>query len=264
LQDNVKTNMSINDLKTFAGIANNIKSDSTHRVSVDNSTFQYDIVNGYGYILLLRDHTGRTLQHFIANELPDPAVVREKANAQFSSSFNESSEGQNLAGIMSKLMGMIGFREDNPGTVASAPQTTEIHDYSGGRAARTVAWMQQYFGGTVIKEAPRRPASPAATSPSPGATPIAVGPPDVVVVLGHDFANAFTAEETPAYTPQLYTPPSNERPPAPSERPAPTPSTAEPVPSPSTPPIPTPHPTCVVLCRPSPSPHNSPAPSPSP
>jgi LCP family protein required for cell wall assembly len=251
LQDNVRTNMSINDLKTFAGIANNIKSDSTHRVSVDNTTFQYDLVNGYGYILLLRDHSGKTLQHFIANELPDPAVLREKANVQFSSSLNESSEGQNLAVIVSKLMGMIGFKESGPATVSSAPATTEIHDFSGGRDSKTVAWMQHYFGGTVIKESPH-----------------ASGPPDVVVVLGRDFANAFTAEETPVYTPQLYTPPSNERPPAASERPAASSApTAEPTPTPSRQPLPSPSSPCPpVVCRPSPSPtpHPPPKAEPSP
>ncbi|MHB8510507.1 MAG: hypothetical protein ACYDGR_18010, partial [Candidatus Dormibacteria bacterium] len=275
LQENVKTNLSIGDLKTFAGVANKINTSGAHHVSIDNTNFQIDSYSDEGaYILLPRDHTLGTLRHFIANELPAPDVLKENVTVQFSSSLSQASEGYSLAGIEGGLFRMLSFNTVAPNAVAKAPATTEVHDYSGGRGARTAAFMAKYFNGTVVTETPRTTVSPGASpSVDPGGSPAAAGPGDIVVVLGDDFATEFNnsaavIRSAPTYVPApVYhhpSPSSSERLASPSPEPSTQPSTA-----PSTKP-----PLCPPLCtRPSPSPSprgsggsnpGGPSPNPSP
>jgi LCP family protein required for cell wall assembly len=274
LADNVKTNMSINDLKTFATYANRIDTGTAHRVSIDNTNFQFDSYSSDGaYILLPRDHTLTSLHEFVANELPDPAALAEGAKVQFSSSFSESSRGQSLAGIAGALARMAGYAVTAPDTVAAAPATTQIHDYSGGRDAKTLAWLQAWLGGEVVTETPRSPEPGPSGSPSPtpssapvpgGSPPTAEGPADIVVVLGADFAKQFNNAGAAIHP---YVPPapqaSSQPNPAPSVTvasapPSPSPSYEPPRPSPSAPGVlPSP---CVINCRP----HRGSAPDASP
>jgi LCP family protein required for cell wall assembly len=255
LKDNVKTNMGIEDLKTFSGIANKLNSAGAHHVSVDDTNWQYSTYSSEGaYILLPYDHTLATLHHYMDSVLPDPAVLNEKAVVQFSSSYSQSVGGQSLAGVMSSVMHMIDFHTAAPATVKLAPQTTEIHDYSGGGASKTVAWMAKYFNAKVVVETPHPVASASAASPSAAATPAAdSGAPDVVVVLGQDFSTAFDAPLRPVYSPPPSAPPTarpTPRPstvPTPSEEPSTTP-TAKPSPKPCPP----------IICKPSPHPSPSP------
>jgi hypothetical protein len=197
-----------------------------------------------------------TLHKFLASATLDPAVTKEAARVQFSSSYSESVGGFSLAGIWTNLGRMLDFQVTAPATNAKAPATTEIHDYSGGRAAKTVAWMAKYFNATVIVETPHAPTSAADATPSPGATPDVSGPPDVVVVLGTDHANAFNAPEAATQKQPTYQPTAR-----PSVTPRPTPST-EPSPTAEPTTIPTPRP---PICGPAPLPPcHKPAPSPSP
>ncbi|MEA2645886.1 MAG: polyisoprenyl-teichoic acid--peptidoglycan teichoic acid transferase, partial [Chloroflexota bacterium] len=153
LQDNVHTNLSLNDLKVFGGVAEKINSSDTHRVSIDNTNWQYDTLDPYaGYILLARDRTMNSLHHYIDNELPDPAVLAEKANVQFASTPGQASEGQDLGAVMGVLFKMINFQTMPPQSGSTAPAVTEIHDYSGGKAAKTAQWMAAYFKGTVVTD----------------------------------------------------------------------------------------------------------------
>lgn len=272
LQDNVKTNMAIGDLRTFTQFANKIDTTGAHHVSIDNTNFQYDTYSDAGaYILLPRDHSLASLHQFVANELPDPAVLRENAKLQFGSSLAQASQGQSLAAISSALMRMAGFAVTAPDTVSPAPATTTIHDYSGGRDAKTVAWLAAYYNGTVVTETPRpaasaSPSAPPSPSPSTGAIPggappTAEGPADIVVVLGTDYSNRFNDAGAPR---PVYVPPP------PTARPRPTPSAAAPspspsqetAPSPSPTPLPLPSPTCRVIRCPTPSPRATPSPTP--
>ena len=105
LQDNVKTNMTLNDIKTFGGVANKISSDATHHVSIDNTNWQYDTTSADGqYILLPRDHTLTYLHNFLGAEMVDPAVLAEKANIQFASTPGQASQGREPRGIWAALL----------------------------------------------------------------------------------------------------------------------------------------------------------------
>ena len=139
---------------------------------------------------------------------------------------------------------MINFKTLGPGTGSTAPATTEVHDYSGGKATKTAQWMATYFGGTVITEDPASKPSPAAAvSPQPGASPAPDAAPDIVVVLGKDFAANFDQAETATVNP-----PSNYIPPRQVPRkvqPRQTPTQAPQPPSPVIVPSPTPT-KCVI------------------
>jgi LCP family protein required for cell wall assembly len=245
LAENVHTNLSLNDMKTFSTVLDKVNTSSTHHVSIDNSNWQYDTSDpSVGYILLPRDHTMASLRHYIDNELPDPAVLGENANVQFSSTGGQASNGASLAGIMSSSMGMIGFKTLAPVTAATAPATTEIHDYSGGKDTRTAQWMASYFNGKVITEDPStRPSPDAGASPQPGASPVATASPDIVVVLGKDFGVGFDQAERPTYTP-----PPNYVAPRQSPRTVQSPAPTKSPPAPSTPPA-----TVSPSCKPKPA-----------
>jgi LCP family protein required for cell wall assembly len=174
IKNNVHTDLSPNDLTVFSSIAGQVDSATTHHVSIDSTTLQYSITDPYaGYILLPRDRTGAYLRHFIQSELVDPAVLGENATIQFSSTPLQTSQGQPQAAIWSTLIGMLNFKTAPAATSSTAPPITEIHDYSGGTAAGTVAWLAGYFNGVVDKEAP------------------VPGGPQVVVALGSAFAASF-------------------------------------------------------------------------
>jgi hypothetical protein len=64
-----------------------------------------------------------------------------------------------------------------------ASARTVILDYSGGQFPLTAAWLQNYFGGTIVA------ATPTTNPPQSGQQ--AYG---LVVVLGHDFALRFLGE----------------------------------------------------------------------
>jgi LCP family protein required for cell wall assembly len=251
LQDNVKTNMTLNDIKTFGGIANKISSASTHHVSIDNSNWQYDSSSYDGqYILLPRDHTSTYMHNFIAAEMVDPRILAEKANIQLVSTPGQASQGQAMAGIWAALLRMLDFQTLLPATGSVAPATTEIHDYSGGKDAKTVAWLQLYFHGVVVTETGPKPGPVAGESPAPGVAASPAASPDIVVVIGKDFATGFDAPAQPTYRPPANYIPAPVKP-KPVAPPTQTP-TSLPEASPTNHPHPSPSPpkTCVAppLC----------------
>lgn len=252
LQENVHTSLSPNDIKVFSGILNKINTSDTHHVSLDSSNWQYSTLDpSAGYILLARDKSMNALRHYIANELPDPKVLGEKANVQFAATSGQASNGESLTGIMTGSMAMLNFTMVSPATGSAAPATTEVHDYSGGKGTETAKWMAAYFGGTVIIENPSNKPSPAVgAATTPGASPTPATSPDIVVVLGKDFSTNFDQAERP-----VYTPPKNYVPPKQNPTPAPVPSstpTAQPSPSPTRTPTaaPTACPSPTLVCKP--------------
>lgn len=191
LKDNVHTNMTLNDIKVFGSVVNKISSTGTHKVSIDVTNWQYE-TTGYdgAYLLIPRDGTMTSLHKYVQAEMIDPAVLAENARVQFASTNGEASRGYGLSGIFSASMRMLNFNVAAPAVAPVMPPSTVVHDYSGGRASRTAAWMAQYYGGTVVTEDPTSaPAAPDA-SPSPGASPASA---DLVVVLGRDTATQFDA-----------------------------------------------------------------------
>src|SRR5258708_9570471 len=126
LQNNVKTNMSLNDIKTFGAIANKINSDATHHVSIDDTAWQYSTSSSDGqYILLPRDHSLAYLQHSIDQEMVDPKGLAEQANVQFSSTRRQASQGESMAGHWSHILRPLNFQTLSPATRPAAPPPTE-------------------------------------------------------------------------------------------------------------------------------------------
>jgi len=269
LKDNVHTNMSLNDLKVFGSVLGKVDAAGAHHVSIDFDNWQYE-TTGYdgAYLLMPRDGTMTSLHKFINAEMIDPAVVAEKARLQFSSTPGQASRGLSLAGIYTGNMGMLNLNVAGPVTATVAPSATVVHDYSGGRAAKTAAWLARYFGGTVVTEdSAGAPAAPDA-SPSPAAIPAHA---DLVVALGKDVAMQFDAAGpgnlgysapynpagTSTYSPygqttaptyrRKPTPQPSQVAPAPSNQPTSEPSSAPPPPKKSPPP-------CIPpICKPPPA-----------
>jgi LCP family protein required for cell wall assembly len=266
LKDNVHTNMSLNDIKVFGSVVNKINSTATHRVSIDATNWQYE-TTGYdgAYLLMPRDGTMTSLQKYIQAEMVDPAVLAENARVQFSSTYAQGSGGDNLAATFSSSMGMLNFNVAAPATGQVTPASTVVHDYSGGRAAKTAAWMAQYYGGTVATEDPTTAPPAPDASPSPGAPAVKA---DLLVTLGRDVSTQFVASGqggstyysgaasngnraygTPTHAPRTASPS-----PQPTQAPSPQPTAAA---SPSPLPSPTHKPTpCPGKC-PTPTPHPS-------
>jgi LCP family protein required for cell wall assembly len=266
LKNNVHTNMSLNDIKVFGSVANKISDNGTHHVSIDATNWQYE-TSGYdgAYLLMPRDGTMTSLHKYIQNELPNTAVLAENARVQFSSTSGQASQGTSLAGVYAAAMHMLNFNIAAPVTGGLVPPTTVVHDYSGGRAAKTALWMAQYFGGSVVTEDPAAAPPAPDASPAPGAAPARA---DLVVSLGRDTAVQFDANAPRSTTPSrpAYNSNNDNRPYGqPTYRPAPRPTsvpTAEPTqapaPAPSTVPSappPTASPICSsALCKPKPAP----------
>lgn len=261
LKDNVHTNMSLNDIKVFGSVVNKINNAATHRVSIDATNWQYE-ATGYdgAYLLMPADGTMTSLHRYIQAEMVDPAVLAENARVQFASSYAQSSGGSSLAGIFSSSMRMLSFNVAAPATGETAPSTTVVHDYSGGHAAATAAWMAQYFGGTVVTEDPTTAPPGPDASPLPGAPTVKA---DIVVTLGRDVSTQFVANgpatsnysgtrNSGVYVAPRYVPRQAPPSPRPTQAPSPQPTVA-PAPTPSV--IPTP--------RSSPTPTKSPHPTPS-
>ena len=191
LKDNVHTDMSLNDLKVFGSVVGKIDAAGAHHVSIDFSNWQYE-TTGYGgaYLLMPRDGTMTSLHKFIAAEMIDPAVVAENARVAFASTPGEASRGSSLAGIYAANMRMLNLNTAGPISATTAPASTIVHDYSGGKARKTAAWLAQYFGGTVVTEDPATAPPAPDASPAPGAPAVTAG---LVVALGKDVALQFDA-----------------------------------------------------------------------
>jgi hypothetical protein len=247
-------------MKVLWDIGGAIDAPSAHHVSIDDTTLQYDASDPYaGYILLPRDSTLTNIQHYIGSELVDPAALREAATVQVVDSADEDSLGDSFAGIWTRLLSMIGFTMAQPDSLRTAPPTTQVLDFSGGRAAATARWLAAYFGGSVVTESPEEaPQALPAGSPTPSLSPSPVQA-QIVVQIGQDFAGAFDHEQRPAGSapPADYNAPN----PSPTLFPEGSPSPSPEV-SPSLSPSPTPQPSASASA--SGSPHTEPSPSASP
>jgi len=189
LQDNVRTNLRPQDMQQLADLAGQIKEADIRHVGIDsNNLLRPTFVNGQ-YVLLPRDPTLALLQRYLAMALPDRADLAAGVPFQI----RDGSRRYWLpyvgtpAKVMTGLMQEIGWNASQ-GSSAPLVTQTQIRDGSGGAAAGTVAWLQQYFKAVVVVE------------PAPSAGPA------ISVVLGPDFtAKAFPAPVIPA-TPRPLTP----------------------------------------------------------
>jgi hypothetical protein len=109
----------------------------------------------------------------------DPKTLAEKAPVQIANGSNNFSD---LASRVTSMLDPTGLQLNDPVGYHALAHTV-IYDYSGGQFPQTAAWLQSYFGGTVVAASP--------TSPTPARGQQTYG---LVVVVGHDYALRFLGE----------------------------------------------------------------------
>jgi LCP family protein required for cell wall assembly len=188
LQKNIHTDMSISDMKAVFDWGRNLPDTSIIRAALTapsgaaegNLLDAYDCGMGPAVSQLCADDQSYNMIHrYISSLFIDPKTLAEKAPVQFANG------ATNLQGLDSRVTSMFdptGLQLADPVAHRASPQTV-ILDYSGGKFPLTAAWLQSFFGGTVV------PATP--TNPAPAAGQQTYG---LVVVLGHDFALRFLGE----------------------------------------------------------------------
>jgi LCP family protein required for cell wall assembly len=173
LQDNVRTNLRPGDMQQLADLAGRIKDQDIRRVAIDTSNLLRSGSSSDGqYILQPLDPTYGALQRYLATALPDRSTLAKQVPFQVQDGSRRYWLPYGIgtpASIMTSLLQAQGWQATaGPATTQRVTQT-QILDGSGGRAATTVAWLQDYFGGVVTT----------VEAPASG--------PTVTVVLGSDF-----------------------------------------------------------------------------
>jgi LCP family protein required for cell wall assembly len=173
LQDNVRTNLRLQDMRQLADLAGQIKDSDVRRVAIDTTNF---LRSGYSrdrqYILEPLDPSWATLQRYLAAALPDRTVLTTQVPFQIqdgSRRYWVPFGAPTPAGIMAAVLNAQGLKASAGPATALRVTQTEILDGSAGKAPALVIWLQTYFG-AVVKTVP----------------PPATGPP-VTVLLGSDF-----------------------------------------------------------------------------
>jgi polyisoprenyl-teichoic acid--peptidoglycan teichoic acid transferase len=173
LQDNVRTNLRPAEMQQLADLAGRIKDQDIRRVAIDTSNLlRSGYSNGGQYILQPLDPTYAALHRYVAMALPDRSALAIRAPFQVQDGSRRYWLPYGMgtpASIMTALLQAQGWDASvGPATTQRVTQT-QILDGSGGRAATTVSWLQDYFGGVVTTVA----------APTSG--------PSVTVLLGSDF-----------------------------------------------------------------------------
>ena len=173
LQDNVRTNLRPAEMQQLASLAGRIRDQDIRRVAIDTSNLLRSGFNSSGqYVLQPLDPTYGALHRYVATALPDRSALA----AQIPFQVQDGSRRYWLpygigtpASIMTSLLQAEGWGATLGPAPAQKVAQTQILDASGGKAAATVSWLQDYFGGVVTT----------VPAPSSGAS--------VTVVLGSDF-----------------------------------------------------------------------------
>jgi len=193
LGDHVITNMGFADDQAVYDMVKDVPSASIVHVSVDDSNFLYECgyprncTAAYEYA---HDKTYASLQHYLRDVFPDPAVLAEKAPVTV-----EDATGTGVASPRwTGLLHTIGFDTTDAGVVRRSP-TTHVIDHSGGRDSRTAQWLAAYYGVQVETPGSTSPDTASDTTGS-GATAAApaTGTGGVTLVLGEDSERAWTGD----------------------------------------------------------------------
>jgi LCP family protein required for cell wall assembly len=174
LQDNVRTNLRPADMQQLASLAGKIKDPYIRRVAIDTSNLLRSGFNSGGqYVLQPLDPSYESLHRYLAAALPDPSALAAQLPIQVQDGSRRYWLPYGIgtpASIMASLLQSAGWNATVGPPPAQKITQTQILDGSGGKAAATVSWLQDYFGGVVT------------TVPAP------TGEASVTVVLGSDFA----------------------------------------------------------------------------
>ena len=173
LQDNVRTNLRPAEMQQLASLAGRIRDQDIRRVAIDTSNLLRSGFNSSGqYVLQPLDLTFGALHRYVAMALPDRSAVALQIPIQVQDGSRRYWLPYGIgtpASIMTSLLQAEGWGATLGPAPAQKVAQTQILDASGGKAAATVSWLQDYFGGVVT----------IMPAPSSGAS--------VTVVLGSDF-----------------------------------------------------------------------------
>jgi LCP family protein required for cell wall assembly len=173
LQDNVRTNLRPAEMQQLASLAGRIRDQDIRRVAIDTSNLLRSGFSSNGqYVLQPLDPTYGALHRFVAMALPDRSTLAMQLTFQVQDGSGRYWLPYGIgtpASIMTSLLQAEGWGATLAPPAAQRVAQTQILDGSGGKAAATVGWLQDYFG-AVVTTVP---------APSSGAS--------VTVVLGSDF-----------------------------------------------------------------------------
>jgi len=173
LQDNVRTNLRPAVMQQLASLAGRIKDQDIRRVAIDTSNLLRSGFSSSGqYVLQPLDPSYGALHRYVATALPDRSALATQVPFQVQDGSRRYWLPYGIgtpASIITALLQAEGWGATLGPPAAQRVAQTQILDGSGGRAAATVAWLQDYFG-AVVTTVP---------APSSGAS--------VTVVLGSDF-----------------------------------------------------------------------------
>jgi LCP family protein required for cell wall assembly len=188
LQKNIHTDMSLADMNAIYDWGKNLPNSSIIRVALTapspiadgNLLDSYNCGLGpYASQLCPDDPSYAMIRKYLASIFIDPKTLAEKAPVQIA---NGSTNFSDLASRVTSMLDPTGLQLADPVGHRTSAHTV-ILDYSGGQFPLTAAWLQGYFGGTIVATTP--------TTAPPQSGQQAYG---LVVVLGHDFALRFLGE----------------------------------------------------------------------
>lgn len=179
LQKNFITTLDLSDMQAIYSFAARLPDSAIGHFGITEGDLvdRYYMRRGscadyYADALCPVDPTYRSMQAFFAGMFVDPKVLGERAPVGL---VNASQTLEDMGERVSAVLRPMGFSVADP-LRRRTQEKSVIYDYSGGRYPRTVQWMQQYFGATVVPAGSATPAPPAGAENG------------VVVVLGRDYA----------------------------------------------------------------------------
>jgi hypothetical protein len=138
------------------------REEDIHRIAIDNTNLLRESTSRIGqYILLPRDKSFAALREYLDRILVSRAALKEGATVQVLNGTDRYPvQPGTAAETWTDLLVATGLSVVPAGDATHKRYTvSEVHDYSGGRAPETVAWLASLFHATVVtetaEEAPR-------------------------------------------------------------------------------------------------------------
>lgn len=179
LGDHVIFNIPIDSSLSLYDLVKDVDPATIAHVSIDDSNFIYECGSGCNAsIEFPHDRTFASVSHFVQNVFVPQDALSEKAPVHV---VDASATNDGASARWAQLLGATGLHGDDAGA-ARRSATTHVVDYSGGKGAKTAAWLAQYFGVTVEQ--------PSATSGTSAAGSTSAGD-GVVLILGTDEERSF-------------------------------------------------------------------------
>lgn len=178
LQNDFKTDMDLNDLKALHDFAVTLPESSILKFGITDQ----DLVDSYApyqqgscgavdaYALCPEDPTYRLWRSIFAHAFIDRRTLNEHGPVQL---VNATASSDDLQKRLGRVLGPLGLPVTG-GARVPATDKTVIYDRSGGKYPQTAAWLQEFFGASVM--------------PSPATTGEPAAGQGLVVVLGNDYA----------------------------------------------------------------------------